>query len=372
MAEDINKKQIQDLERRDWQLWAMTLTLLLALTTFIILVYFHWSTPGESGRILDKYEMNVFLLGFTGLVLLFCGYMVLKEMEIKRLKYILIEERIRIATLKEFDEMKSEFVSVVSHELRSPLTSIKNAVNIILKEKAGEINDNQRRFLSLANRNTARLIALISDLLDISKIESGKMKIEFKCLDLNVPMDAAMASLKTSADGKSICIHKEVPSDLPPVYGDSNRLEQIFINLLDNAIKFTSEGGEIRISAKAVHSEELGVGDSIEISVADTGIGIAPEDLDCIFDRFHQVEKSLSSRDRKGIGLGLSIAKRLVEAHQGKIWAESEVGKGSKFAFVLPQYSPEVQAPSLHLDRLSHQLQTDKEVSYVKKEGFGG
>jgi len=121
MAEDIEKKQIQDLERRDWQLWAITLTLLLSLAVFIILVYFHWSTPEEGGRILDKYEMNVLLLGFTALVLLFCGYMVLKEMEIKRLKHILIEERIRIATLK-LEKLAAigEMTAHIAHKVLNP------------------------------------------------------------------------------------------------------------------------------------------------------------------------------------------------------------------------------------------------------------
>jgi len=262
---------------------------------------------------------------------------------------------------KEIDRMKSEFISVVGHELRTPLTSMKNAVDIILGETAGAINENQRRFLSMADRNIDRLSGIINELLDISKIESGSIKTELKPLDLGAPFDMAIASLASKAEKKSISLHKEMPSDLPQIYGDSNKLEQIFINLLSNAIKFTPEGGHVFVSARLVHSSEFGVQseektkkdyglrtknyeldrDLIKVSVADTGIGISPDELEKIFDRFYQVEKSLT-RETEGTGLGLSIVKGLVEAHGGEIWVESEEGKkGSKFTFTLPKYSPE-------------------------------
>ncbi len=163
----------------------------------------------------------------------------------------------------------------------------------------------------------------------------------------------AIDSLTPRAWEKSISIHKEIPSDLPQAYGDSDKLEQIFINLLDNAAKFTPEGGHIYVSARLVCSEvetKIDHGlrtenngldrELIEVSVADTGIGISPDELEKVFDRFHRVEKSLT-REIHGTGLGLPIVKGLVEAHGGKIWIESEAGKGSKFTFTLPVHSPD-------------------------------
>ncbi len=256
-----------------------------------------------------------------------------------------LTERKQVEALRESDRMKSEFISIVGHELRTPLTSMKNAVDIILTEKAGAINENQKRFLSMAHRNINRLSGIINELLDISKIESGTLKIDLKPLDLGVPLDMSIVSLKSTAREKSISIHKEIPSDLPQAYGDSDKLEQIFINLLGNALKFIPEGGHIYVSAKNNGLDR----DLIEVSVADTGIGISPDELEKIFDRFHQVEESLT-REIQGTGLGLSIVKGLVEAHGGKIWVESENGKGSTFTFNLPAYSPE-RALKDYLDR---------------------
>lgn len=243
-----------------------------------------------------------------------------------------------ISREKEVDRMKSEFISVVGHELRTPLTSIKNAVNVIFSKKAGDINENQIRFLSMADRNINRLSGLINDLLDISMIEAGKINFELKPLDLGTVLDMAINSLASRAGEKSIFIRKEIPSDLPQAYGDPDKLEQIFINLIDNAIKFTPRGGQICVSASEVRSSE--VRDFIKVSVTDTGTGIGPDEIEKIFDRFYQVEKTLT-RTVNGSGLGLSIVKGLVEAHGGKIWMESEVGKGSKFSFTLLKYTSE-------------------------------
>ncbi len=242
---------------------------------------------------------------------------------------------------KETDRMKSEFISIVGHELRTPLTSIKNAVDIIVAEKAGAINENQKRFLSMADRNIVRLSGIINDVLDISKIESGRLRIELKPLQLGALLDMAIVPLTSRAKEKAISIHKEIPSDLPRAYGDSDKIEQIFINLFENSIKFTPKGGQVYVSAKLVRGQEDELsGDFIEVSVADTGIGINSDELEKVFDPFYQVEESLT-RGIKGTGLGLSIVKGLVEAHGGKLWAESEKGKGSKFTFTVPIYNPE-------------------------------
>ena len=242
--------------------------------------------------------------------------------------------------LKRVDEMKSEFVSVASHELRTPLTTIKNAVQLVLRGKAGEINETQANFLSMAEKNIDRLTNILNSLLDLSRIESGNIGMKFEEFDLTSPIKFILSSLKPQADGKSIHLNMEAPEELPPVYGDREKVEQILMNLIGNAIKFTPEGGEISVSPKLPDGE----GGMVAISVKDSGIGIPEDQLKKVFEKFYQVEGSLH-RSVSGTGLGLAITKGLVEAHQGKIWVESEVGKGSTFTFTLPVSKGEKREP---------------------------
>jgi signal transduction histidine kinase len=233
--------------------------------------------------------------------------------------------------LRKLDEMKSEFVSVASHELRTPLAAIKNAVQLMLQGKTGEINENQAKFLSMAERNINRLTGILNSLLDLSRIESGRVVLEFEDLDVRSSIEFIFSSLKPQADGKSIQLRMEVQEGLPRVYGDREKVEQILTNLVGNSIKFTPEGGEISVSARTFENDE----NMVAISIKDSGIGIPEDQLERIFEKFHQVEDSLR-RSIAGTGLGLAITKGLVEVHHGKIWAESEVGKGSTFTFTLP------------------------------------
>jgi signal transduction histidine kinase/GGDEF domain-containing protein len=270
-----------------------------------------------------------------------------------------LEEKQRFVRLKDFadkleranqelrrvDAMKSEFVSVASHELRTPLAAIKNAVQLMLSGKTGEINENQSKFLSMAERNINRLTNILNDLLSLSRIESGKIELNFENVELKGIIELTASSLRPQADVKSIQIEVGVPEQLPSVYGDPEKIEQILTNLIGNSIKFTAEGGKILITAKHLpKGKEGGYGDKVAVSVKDTGIGIPPEHLDAIFEKFHQVEGSLH-RSVSGTGLGLAITKGLVEAHQGKIWVESEVEKGSVFTFTLPLAEGERREP---------------------------
>jgi GGDEF domain-containing protein len=220
--------------------------------------------------------------------------------------------------------------------LRTPLAAIKNAVQLILNGKTGEINEHQSKFLSMAERNINRLTNILNDLLNLSRIESGRIELKFENIGLKEIIELTASSLRPHADGKSLKIDVEISEQLPPVYGDPEKIEQILTNLIGNAVKFTPDGGRILITAQSLsHDEKGGYGDRIAVSVQDTGIGIPSEHLDAIFEKFHQVEGSLQ-RSVSGTGLGLAITKGLVEAHQGKIWVESEVGKGSTFTFTLP------------------------------------
>ena len=233
--------------------------------------------------------------------------------------------------LKKLDQMKSDFVSKVSHELRTPLTSIKNAVHLLTTGKPGPINENQERFLLMAGRNIDRLAEMVNDILDLSKIEAGKMQYHFAEINLGPVIKHLIATFQFHAEAKSLKLEMDLPDVLPTVYADQSRIEQALCNLLSNAIKFTPSGGRIVLSARGVH-------ETVEISVTDTGSGIAPEQQQQIFERFYQTEDSLTNVS-KGTGLGLTITKELIEAHNGKISVESEIGKGSRFSFWLPVFS---------------------------------
>jgi signal transduction histidine kinase len=250
---------------------------------------------------------------------------------VKRLGDLIGKLEESILELKKQDEIKSEFVSVASHELRTPLAAIKNAIQLILTGKTGAINEAQTKFLSMAERNISRLTNILNDLLNLSRIESGKMKMDFEKLDLRSLIENILSSFKAQVDGKSITLQMEVPQKVPAVYGDREKVEQILTNLVGNALKFTPEGGEVVISVEPYD----GGGKMMAIAVKDSGIGIPPDQFEKIFDKFYQVEGSLQ-RSVGGTGLGLAITKGLVEAHQGKIFIESGVGKGSTFTFTLP------------------------------------
>lgn len=232
--------------------------------------------------------------------------------------------------LKKLDEMKSEFVSRASHELRTPLTVMKSEVELILEGKVGKINKHQVKCLSMIKENTNRLIKIVQNLLDLSRIESGKIEMRMEKLEVPGLIDFILGLFKVEADKKSLRVKSEVPGDLPYVYADYEKIEAIMINLVGNAIKFTPEGGEISISTGIPNK-----GNEVTISVRDSGIGIPKDQLERVFEKFYQAENNLGLPSG-GTGLGLAITKGLVEAHQGKIWAESEVGKGSVFTFSLP------------------------------------
>lgn len=249
--------------------------------------------------------------------------------------------------LERLEKLKSEFISIVSHELRTPLTSIKNSLDILLTGKCGEVTQAGEKFLTMAKRNVTRLSGIINDLLDISKIEAGKMDFHFKPVQLNMVIDYVKSALSGLAKEKSLEVSVEEFGILPEVTADAQRLEQVLTNLLSNAIKFTPEGKQIRIKSELLNAEDLKYppcfedamknlkGNYIVVSVEDEGIGIAENELLHAFDKFAQIENSLS-RKVGGSGLGLPIAKQLIEAHKGAIWCESVLNKGSKFYFALP------------------------------------
>jgi PAS domain S-box-containing protein len=233
-----------------------------------------------------------------------------------------------ITKQKELDRMKSQFIASVSHELRTPLVAIEKSISLLLNKEAGPISKTQEEFLSIAERNLKRLSQLINDLLDLSKLEAGRMRLEKKPSSIEKIIEECIQTFLTWANAKSIKIEKKIQPNLPLVNIDPIRINQVLTNLIGNAIKFTPKNG--RITVEAIFGSE-----EIRVSVADTGIGIPKEALDKIFDKFYQVHERTHT-DISGTGLGLSIAKEIVQLHGGKIWAESEKGKGAKFTFTLP------------------------------------
>ena len=235
--------------------------------------------------------------------------------------------------LKELDKMKSDFVSNVSHELRTPLTSIKGSVDNMLDGLTGSLNEKQIRYLNRIKSNTDRLSRLINDLLDLSRIESGRVEVRPTTLPLTALAEEVAEHMRALAAEKLIRI--EVPSSDPSVtvWADRDKVTQVLMNLIGNAVKFTPQDGKVTVAL------EKNGNDYIQISVADTGPGILPEEQNKIFSKFYQVA-NIDKKKPKGSGLGLAISKALVEMHGGKIWMDSEVGRGSTFYFTLPAQQP--------------------------------
>ena len=235
------------------------------------------------------------------------------------------------------DEMKTEFINVASHELRTPLTAIKNAIAILQGTRLGAVTDGQRRFLSLAERNVDQLTSIINDLLNLSKIESGKVRIELEPTDVAEPVEAAVDALLPRAEEARVSLDVRIGERLPEVYANGPSLQRIVTNLVGNAIKFTEPGGNvsIEVASSSEDAEPL-----LQLIVSDTGVGIPTDDLETIFEKFHQVENGRVP-GVAGTGLGLPITRELVKAHYGRIHAESEPGVGSRFIVQLPVVSAE-------------------------------
>lgn len=231
--------------------------------------------------------------------------------------------------LMELDRLRTYFLGMVSHDLKAPLVAIESYLQVILGGFAGEINEEQREMLERSSYRIGELLNLISDLLDVSRIEAGQIAKEFKAVRLSEVVKGSLEDVQAMAKEKGMRLRVEVPEELPVIQAAPHRLRQVLNNLLSNAIKFTPPEGLITICVEDKR-------DCLQVVVTDTGVGIPPEDLPYVFDEFFRGRNV----ERTGAGLGLSIAKKIVEAHGGKIWAESpctDDGKGSRFTFILPK-----------------------------------
>lgn len=235
---------------------------------------------------------------------------------------------------KEVDRMKTEFVSTVSHELRTPLTTMKEFTSIILDEIPGKLTEDQKEYMGIIRGNIERLARLINDLLDISKIEAGKVELKKTVVDIVDLAESTASTFNVLAKDR----HIELVMLLPParigIYADPDKIVQVFTNLIGNALNFTPADGKVTISV-------LDKGNEVECSVSDTGPGIAKENMDKLFGKFQQFNR-VAGDGAKGTGLGLAISKGLVEMHNGRIWAKSEEGKGTTFVFTFSKYTDEM------------------------------
>ncbi|HKS29187.1 MAG TPA: ATP-binding protein [Pyrinomonadaceae bacterium] len=232
------------------------------------------------------------------------------------------------AKLRELSEMKEEFLALTTHDLRSPLTVISGVISFFTSGRLGELTPEQHNMVAMMERNAQSLIELVNDLLDASKLESGTMRLELASIELRGLLDELRETMEPLAREKGLRMDEELPADLPLIEADRAKLRRILVNLVSNAIKFTSRGG--RVTMRAAREDGY-----IRISVSDTGVGIAPDDVKRLFDKYEQA-RSRATRGEKGTGLGLYITKQLVELHGGEIKVESEVGKGSTFSFTIP------------------------------------
>ena len=229
----------------------------------------------------------------------------------------------------EIDRMKSELISIVSHELRSPLANITGYIDLVAADAADHLGEESAGFLQVAQRNAAKLSGLVDDMLDLSRLDAGKVEMNIGDVEMDYLINFVYISFRNEAEMKNIQFERVITNS-PHVAGDVDRIQQVLVNLVSNAIRYTPEGGRVEIDCASG-------GDEVVTKVTDTGIGIHPEDQARLFQRFFRV-RSIETKKIAGTGLGLSIAKSIVDAHGGRLLVTSEVGKGSTFTVVLPTW----------------------------------
>ncbi|HSF48682.1 MAG TPA: HAMP domain-containing sensor histidine kinase, partial [Burkholderiales bacterium] len=223
---------------------------------------------------------------------------------------------------------KSEFLANMSHELRTPLNAIIGFSEVLDQRLFGELNPKQAEYVKDINASGQHLLSLINDILDLSKIEAGRMELQVSEFSLPAALENALTLVRERASRRGVRLALELTNGIGNVKADERKVKQILLNLLANAIKFTPAGGKVSVSAKRN-------GDAVEIAIQDTGIGIAPEHHELIFEEFRQLGPE-SGQKREGTGLGLALARRFVELHSGRMWVESAPGKGATFTFTIP------------------------------------
>ncbi len=246
--------------------------------------------------------------------------------QVKELEQTCVERKKSEKLSKEMNKRKLDFVANVSHEFKNPLAIINVAIAMGIDGLFGKVTIKQKEMLKVAKNNVERLIRLTTNLLDISAMESGMVKLKREKIGIGLLIDEIIFNNGEEISKKRLMVKKDIPEDIGSLWADKDKVTQVIVNILSNAIKYTPSGGNIAIKL-------LGTDNEIRFEISDTGAGIAKKDIDKLFNKFERI----FAEKQEGTGLGLSIAKDIVELHKGKIWVESETGKGSRFIFTLPR-----------------------------------
>jgi signal transduction histidine kinase len=279
----------------------------------------------------DKYEFHASALRYLQALAGQCALALSNASLFAQLQQNNLELESANRKLRELDRLRSQFLSIATHELRTPLTIIMGYNSMLSEALEDRATADEKELLGESVGACQRLIRMVSSMLDMTQIESGKMRMDFQETDLTGLISNVVGMFQTEASKKDIHLGLEIPARMPRLLLDGDRIEQVAINLVGNALKFTGNGGRVEVSVRySVESE------TVQVAVMDTGVGIAPQDQEIIFDEFAQLQKGANDRSREGTGLGLAIVKRIVEAHAGAITVESAVGRGSTFTLTLP------------------------------------
>ncbi|HWR14470.1 MAG TPA: ATP-binding protein [Terriglobales bacterium] len=279
----------------------------------------------------QEYEFHASALRYLQALAAQCALALSNATLFSRLQQNNLELEAANRKLRELDRLRTQFLSIASHELRTPLTIVMGYNSMLKESLADRANEDEKELIGESVTACQKLIRMVNSMLDLTQMDAGKMRTEFRATDLIALISAVATLFQAEAANRGIHLGMEVPSKLPKLLVDPDQIEQVVINLVGNALKFTDRGGQIHLALRYDTEAE-----TVSIAVSDTGAGIAPEDQEVIFDEYAQLEKRAKKSSREGTGLGLAIVKRIVEAHSGAVGVESTVGKGSTFTIVLP------------------------------------
>ncbi len=356
-AHEVNEQELKRLDKKEKNYWVLTMVLLVVLSLTVITQYLSSYGFIPANLTADDHYKTTLSVGLPGLIILFCLYTTAKRKEIRFLKSTLysqqfllrrLAERTRelentLAELEKADDVKNMLISTVSHELQTPLASIYTISQTLLNYDGEPATT--RKFYNLISEESRRLSSLVRNLLDIAKMESGTMTWEIQAYPVKEVVRSAVEVTAVLAGERNIEVTDSVTDNLPLIPIDRDRLVQVLTNLIGNAIKFTPDGGKVKVSAGIATDREGLEGDAVRFSVRDTGVGIPTDQLCRIFERFHRGATPLGVRNR-GTGLGLAISKEIVEHLGGQIWAESQQGAGSDFFFTIPILRDNIDNPT--------------------------
>ncbi|MBU1147046.1 MAG: HAMP domain-containing histidine kinase, partial [Candidatus Omnitrophica bacterium] len=281
-----------------------------------------------------------------------------QKVQILELKQALLKANDDIEKLS---KVRSDFVSIISHELRTPLTSVKESISLVLDGIAGPVTEDQKRFLDMAKNNIDRLASVVIDVLDFSKLDSGRITMHKRKVNINEVIRDVHKSYKGFVEKRGLIFELNLSNKVTATWFDPKRIDQAIRNLLSNAVKFNKEKGRVKISStkELVEGKEV-----IKVIVEDTGVGIPKEDMSKLFKQFSPLDTTMT-RDHKGVGIGLAICKRIIGYHAGDIWIESKKNAGTKVIFILPIYKRDSEFNFLLDEAIERARYADLELSLI-------